>query len=92
VSAAEALVLGMKAGLDPSTMVKVLGDGAGSSRMLQVRGPMMARNDYADAAMKVGVWQKFDERKRSALAPSDASRSDSGSGICAPSQCTGPFG
>jgi 3-hydroxyisobutyrate dehydrogenase-like beta-hydroxyacid dehydrogenase len=26
--------------------------------MLQVRGPMMVRNDYADAAMKVGVWQK----------------------------------
>src|ERR1700682_1637286 len=58
VSAAEALVLGIKAGLDPATMVKVLGDGAGSSRMLQVRGPMMVRNDYADAAMKVGVWQK----------------------------------
>ena len=58
VSAAEALVLGMKAGLDPALMVKVLGDGAGSSRMLQVRGPMMVRNDYADAAMKVGVWQK----------------------------------
>ena len=32
VSAAEALVLGMKAGSsDPATMVKVLGDGAGSS-------------------------------------------------------------
>jgi 3-hydroxyisobutyrate dehydrogenase-like beta-hydroxyacid dehydrogenase len=58
VSAAEALVLGMKAGLDPATMVKVLGDGAGSSRMLQVRGPMMARGDYSEAAMKVGVWQK----------------------------------
>jgi 3-hydroxyisobutyrate dehydrogenase-like beta-hydroxyacid dehydrogenase len=58
VSTAEALVLGMKAGLDPATMVKVLGDGAGSSRMLQIRGPMMVRNDYAEAAMKVGVWQK----------------------------------
>jgi L-threonate 2-dehydrogenase len=58
VSAAEALVLGMKAGLDPATMVRVLSDGAGSSRMLQVRGPMMARNDYRDATMKVGVWQK----------------------------------
>jgi 3-hydroxyisobutyrate dehydrogenase-like beta-hydroxyacid dehydrogenase len=58
VSAAEALVLGMKSGLDPATMVKVLGDGAGSSRMLQVRGPMMARGDYSSAAMKVGVWQK----------------------------------
>jgi 3-hydroxyisobutyrate dehydrogenase-like beta-hydroxyacid dehydrogenase len=58
VSTAEALVLGMKAGLDPATMVKVLGDGAGASRMLQIRGPMMVRNNYADAAMKVGVWQK----------------------------------
>jgi 3-hydroxyisobutyrate dehydrogenase-like beta-hydroxyacid dehydrogenase len=58
VSAAEALVLGMKAGLDPALMVKVLGDGAGSSRMLQVRGPMMARGDYSDATMKVAVWQK----------------------------------
>jgi putative dehydrogenase len=58
VSTAEALVLGMKAGLDPTTMIKVLGDGAGSSRMLQIRGPMMVRNNYSDAAMKVSVWQK----------------------------------
>jgi 3-hydroxyisobutyrate dehydrogenase-like beta-hydroxyacid dehydrogenase len=58
VSTAEAMVLGMKAGLDPETMVKVLSDGAGSSRMLQVRGPMMVEGDYSAAAMKVGVWQK----------------------------------
>ena len=58
VAAAEAMVLGMKAGLDRDLMVKVLGDGAGASRMLQVRGPMMARGDYADATMKVSVWQK----------------------------------
>jgi len=58
VSAAEALVLGMRAGLDPATMVKVLGDGAGASRMLQLRGPMMVDGDYAAATMKVGVWQK----------------------------------
>jgi 3-hydroxyisobutyrate dehydrogenase-like beta-hydroxyacid dehydrogenase len=58
VSTAEAMVLGMKAGLDPATMVKVLSDGAGSSRMLQVRGPMMVEGDYSAAAMKVGVWQK----------------------------------
>jgi len=48
----------MKAGLDPALMVKVLGDGAGSSRMLQVRGPMMARGEYSKATMKVAVWQK----------------------------------
>jgi putative dehydrogenase len=58
VSTAEALVLGMKAGLDPALAVRVLGGGAGGSRMLQVRGPMMARGDYSKATMKVGMWQK----------------------------------
>jgi 3-hydroxyisobutyrate dehydrogenase-like beta-hydroxyacid dehydrogenase len=58
VSAAEALVLGMKAGLDPRTVVRVVGDGAGGSRMLQVRGPMMAAGRYAPATMSVGMWQK----------------------------------
>jgi 3-hydroxyisobutyrate dehydrogenase-like beta-hydroxyacid dehydrogenase len=58
VAAAEALVLAMKAGLDPEMVVKVIGDGAGSSRMFQVRAPMMVRGDYSDAMMKLGVWQK----------------------------------
>jgi 3-hydroxyisobutyrate dehydrogenase-like beta-hydroxyacid dehydrogenase len=58
VAAAEALVLAMKAGLDPALVLKVLADGAGSSRMLQVRGPMMVKGDYSDAMMKLGVWQK----------------------------------
>jgi 3-hydroxyisobutyrate dehydrogenase-like beta-hydroxyacid dehydrogenase len=58
VSTAEAIVLGRKAGLNPKTMVKVLADGAGSSRMLQVRGPMMVKRNYSPAAMKVGIWQK----------------------------------
>jgi putative dehydrogenase len=58
VAAAEAMVLGMKAGLDPSTIVKVIGNGAGSSRMFQVRGPLMAKGRYAAATMKLGVWQK----------------------------------
>ena len=39
-------------------LFRSLSDGAGSSRMLQIRGPMMARNDYRAATMKVGVWQK----------------------------------
>ena len=58
VAAAEAMVLARKAGLDPALALKVVGDGAGSSRMLQVRGPMMVRDDYSDATMKVEVWQK----------------------------------
>jgi L-threonate 2-dehydrogenase len=58
VSAAEAFVLGMKAGLSPEMIYKVIADGAGSSRMFQVRGPQMMAGRYDDAAMKVEVWQK----------------------------------
>ncbi|HSA89609.1 MAG TPA: NAD(P)-dependent oxidoreductase [Burkholderiales bacterium] len=58
VSAAEAFVLGMKAGLDPKRIFEVIGDGAGTSRMFQVRGPQMVRGRYRDATMKVEVWQK----------------------------------
>jgi len=58
VSAAEAFVLGMKAGLDPEMIYKVAGDGAGSSRMFQVRGPLMVRGEYEPATMKVDIWQK----------------------------------
>lgn len=46
VAAAEALVLGMKAGLDPARIIEVVKLGAGGSRMLEVRGPLMAADDY----------------------------------------------
>jgi len=58
VAAAEALVLAMKAGLDPAMTLEVIADGAGSSRMLQVRGPMMVRGDYSDAMIRLSVWAK----------------------------------
>ncbi len=58
VSAAEALLFGVKMGLDPKRMVQVVGGGAGTSRMFQVRGPMMATRGWADATMKNKVWQK----------------------------------
>ena len=58
VSTAEAFVLGMKAGLDPEMIYKVVGDGAGSSRMFQVRGPLMVSGEYLPATMKVEIWQK----------------------------------
>ena len=48
----------MKAGLDPAMAVKVIGDGAGSSRMFQVRAPMMVKGDYSRALMKLDIWQK----------------------------------
>ncbi len=58
VSAAEAFVLGMKAGLDPQQILEVVGDGAGTSRMFEVRGPMMVANKYDQATMKVDIWRK----------------------------------
>jgi 3-hydroxyisobutyrate dehydrogenase-like beta-hydroxyacid dehydrogenase len=58
VSAAEAFVLGMKAGLSPQQIYEVAGDGAGTSRMFQVRGPQMVAGRYDAATMKVEVWQK----------------------------------
>jgi putative dehydrogenase len=58
VSAAEALVLGMKAGLDPETMIKAISDGGGTSRMFEVRGPLMAAAKYDEATMKVDMHQK----------------------------------
>jgi 3-hydroxyisobutyrate dehydrogenase-like beta-hydroxyacid dehydrogenase len=58
LAAAEALVLGMKAGLDPATVVEVISDGGGSSRMLQWRGPLMVNHDYSNPTMKMQMWQK----------------------------------
>ena len=58
VAAGEAMVLGMKAGLDPQLVYDVVTDGAGNSRMFELRAPMMVADDYSDATMKVGVWQK----------------------------------
>jgi L-threonate 2-dehydrogenase len=58
VSTAEAMLMGTRMGLDAATMVRVLADGAGGSRMLQVRGPTMADRSWDEATMKVEVWQK----------------------------------
>lgn len=60
-SAAEAFVLGMKAGLAAEDIYRVVSDGAGSSRMFEVRGPLMVSGkdeDYDKATMKVDIWQK----------------------------------
>jgi 3-hydroxyisobutyrate dehydrogenase-like beta-hydroxyacid dehydrogenase len=58
VASAEALVLGMKAGLDPKRVFELATAGAGNSRVLELRGPMMVKNRYADATMKISTWQK----------------------------------
>jgi 3-hydroxyisobutyrate dehydrogenase-like beta-hydroxyacid dehydrogenase len=58
VAAAEAFVLGMKAGLDPQKILKLVSAGAGNSRVFELRGPMMAANRYDEATMKISTWQK----------------------------------
>ena len=58
VSTAEAVILARRSGLDPALAVKVLGDGAGASRMLQVRGPLMVRRAYRPATVTNETWRK----------------------------------
>ncbi len=58
VAAAEAMVLGMKAGLEPEQIYKFANGGAGQSRMFEIRGPMMVNDDYSVPTMKNYLWQK----------------------------------
>ena len=58
VSTAEAVLFGKRMGLDPKAIIDVVADGAGGSRMFQVRGPMMVTRGWDDATMKIAVWQK----------------------------------
>jgi 3-hydroxyisobutyrate dehydrogenase-like beta-hydroxyacid dehydrogenase len=57
-AAAEALTLGLKSGLEPQLMLQALSNGAGTSRMLEVRGPLMLADDYDAPTMKCDVYQK----------------------------------
>lgn len=45
-AAAEAMLLGMKAGIDPALIYETLADSAGTSRMFQMRGPLMRDERY----------------------------------------------
>lgn len=58
VASAEAMVLGMKSGLDPQTIFDLVKIGAGNSRVFELRAPMMVKDKYDDASMKIKVWQK----------------------------------
>jgi len=58
VAAAEAMVLGIKAGLDPQTVLEMVTSGAGNSRVFELRAPMMVKDRYDEATMKISVWQK----------------------------------
>jgi len=57
-AAAEAMVLAMKAGLDADRVVEVIGSGAGTSRMFELRAPMMATNTYLPATARLAIFKK----------------------------------
>lgn len=58
VATAEAILLGVRSGLDAGTLVEIIGDGAGSSRMLQIRGPVMVDRTWDEATITNRVFQK----------------------------------
>jgi 3-hydroxyisobutyrate dehydrogenase-like beta-hydroxyacid dehydrogenase len=58
VASAEAMVLGLKAGLDAKTVLEMVRSGAGNSRVFELRAPMMANDRYDEPTMKISVWQK----------------------------------
>jgi 3-hydroxyisobutyrate dehydrogenase-like beta-hydroxyacid dehydrogenase len=58
VASAEAMVLGMKAGLPPQLIFDLVKTGAGNSRIFELRAPMMVKDRYDHPTMKISVWQK----------------------------------
>jgi len=58
VASAEAMVLGVKSGLDPRQVVELVASGAGTSRVFELRAPMMAARHYQPASMRMEIWQK----------------------------------
>ncbi|HEY3303860.1 MAG TPA: NAD(P)-dependent oxidoreductase [Candidatus Binatia bacterium] len=54
---AEALVLGAKGGLAPAVLLDALKESAGASKMVEVRGPLMASHRF-DAQMKIDLFLK----------------------------------
>ncbi len=60
VASAEAMVLGMKAGLDPAHIFNLIQAGAGNSRMFELRAPMMVEDRYDgdNLTMRNSTWQK----------------------------------
>src|SRR2546423_14576114 len=58
VASAEAMVLGLKAGLDAQTVFEMVKMGAANSRVFELRAPMMVDGRYDPPSMKVLLWQK----------------------------------
>jgi 3-hydroxyisobutyrate dehydrogenase-like beta-hydroxyacid dehydrogenase len=59
VAAAEAMVVAERAGLDLHAVYDLIRIGAGSSRMFELRGPLMATGEYRENVQsRMELWQK----------------------------------
>jgi 3-hydroxyisobutyrate dehydrogenase-like beta-hydroxyacid dehydrogenase len=58
LASAEAFVLGRKAGIDPQRLYEVISDGVGSSKVFDVRGPMMVEGRYSPPQATVRMFMK----------------------------------
>ena len=58
LAAAEALLLAQRCGLDVDRVLQVVGDSAGTSRMFQLRGPLMAGGLYGEPKVRVHTFRK----------------------------------
>lgn len=58
LASAEALLFAKQSGLDLNLVLDAITAGAGTSRMLEVRGPMMVEERYLPATMKMDVYMK----------------------------------
>jgi putative dehydrogenase len=58
VATAEAVMLGMKAGIDPDALLPAIEAGAGQSCIFSLRGPMVAADTFEPATMKLDIWAK----------------------------------
>ncbi|MEP9377333.1 NAD(P)-dependent oxidoreductase [Aquabacter sp. CN5-332] len=58
LATAEALLMAEQSGLDLNMVFDAIRDGAGNSRMFEVRGPMMIEERYQPATMKMDVYMK----------------------------------
>lgn len=58
LSSAEAHVLGIAAGMDPEVVQEVIADGVGSSKMFEIRGPMMTADIYDPPSARLDIIKK----------------------------------
>ena len=58
VASAEAVILAKNSGLDMEQFFRVISSSPCSSKIFELRAPLMIGNTYEPATMKLDVWQK----------------------------------